>query len=139
MLNSVSFRSGATESARDIIGQPQKNARTQTVQPQVDMQAAPAKKKSNKVLKAIAGTVAAAIVVAGGLAAGKHFGAFDKLIAMGAKEGAGNVAKWAGKAGEYMNTAGEWLVANGKKAWGAIAGLFKKGGEAVAEGAEAVA
>lgn len=131
-VSGISFRAGScTDSARDVLNQPQKH----TSSPQSAAQApeaAPVKKKSNKFLKAVAGVVVTAAVIAGGLAAGKYFGGFDKLIkyagedAKGFKAGLKTVANWG-------NTAGNALIGWGRTACDAVTGLFKKGGEKAAE------
>lgn len=125
MLNNVSFRAGALDSARDLINQPQKHSNPQ--QAQMSTEVPPKAKKSNKLVKALVGTAIGAAVIAAGLALGNKYNAFEKLIAMGTKEGAGTVSKWIGKAGELMNTGGEKIIGLATKAWTGIKGLVGKG------------
>lgn len=143
MLNNVSFRAGALDSARDIMDQPQKYAKQPNAQgaptgPEADAFVKP--KKKHTVRNAIIGTLVAAAAIVGGLVAGHKTGYFSKLIDKAGAEGAGKMMKGLGSVSEKLNVAGEWLATKGSNAWKAVTGMFKKGAEGAAEGAgEAVA
>lgn len=132
---SVSFRAGAMDSARDILNNPQAQSRPQAGQ---GAQAGSATdefvkpKKKHGFLKAAVGTIVGAAVVAGALFAGHKYGAFTKLVEAGAKDGAGAVAKYAGKAAAGLNVAGEWIATKGKAVVEFAKNIFKKGGEGAA-------
>ena len=125
----VSFR-GAMDSARDILSAPQANSRPQTATVSNPATVEVPKKKS-KLGKIILGTVAAAAVVIGGLAAGKHFGIFDKVVNWAGKADTskflGKMQSWAGKAGEAMNTAGGKIMEWGTAAYKTLTVWFGKG------------
>ena len=136
MLNNVSFRAGALDSARD--DQPQKYAKQPNAQgaptgPESDTFVKP--KKKHTVRNAIIGTLVAAAAIAGGLVAGHKLGGFRKLIDKAGAADAGKVAKFIGAAAEKLNGAGEWLATKGTNAWNAVTGMFKKGAKGAAEGA----
>ena len=88
MIGSVSFRSGALDSARDILNNPQAQQKPQAAPaqegPKADTFVKP--KKKHTALKVIGGLVAAAAVVIGGLVAGHKLGSFAKLADAAAKE-----------------------------------------------------
>ena len=136
MLNNVSFRAGALDSARDIMDQPQKYAKQPNVQgaptgPDADAFVKP--KKKHTVRNAIIGTLVAAAAIAGGLLAGHKTGYFTKLIDKAGAADAGKVAKFMGTAAEKLNGVGEWLATKGSNAWKAVTGMFKKGAEGAGE------
>lgn len=138
MVNNVSFRAGALDSAKDIMNQPQKYAKQPNAQgaptgPEADTFVKP--KKKHTVRNAIIGTLAAAAVVVGGLVAGHKLGGFTKLIEKAGAADAGKVAKFMGSAAEKLNGAGEWLATKGTNAWKAVTGMFSKGAKDAAEGA----
>ncbi len=143
MLNNVSFRAGALDSAKDILNQPQKYAKQPNAQgaptgPEADAFVKP--KKKHTVRNAIIGSLVAAAAVVTGLVVGHKMGGFNKLIEKAGAEGAGGFAKFAGKAAEYGEKAGEWLTKQGSNAWKTVTGMFKKGAEGAGEAAgEAVA
>lgn len=136
MLNNVSFRAGALDSAKDIMNQPQKYAKQPNAQgpqagPEADTFVKP--KKKHTVRNVILGTLATAAVVIGGLVAGHKMGGFSKLIDKAGAEGAGKIMKGAGSVAEKLNVAGEWLAKQGSNAWKAVTGMFKKGAEGAGE------
>ncbi len=143
MVNNVSFRAGALDSARDIMNQPQKYAKQPNAQgaptgPEADTFVKP--KKKHTVRNVILGTLAAAAVVVGTLVAGNKLGWFNNLINKAGAEGAGKIMKGAGSVAEKLNVAGEWLADKGTKAWNAVTGMFSKGAKEAGEAAgEAVA
>ena len=130
MLNNVSFRAGALDSARDIMDQPQKYAKQPGVKgaptgPESDTFVKP--KKKHSVRNVILGTLATAAVVIGGLVAGNKLGWFNKLIDKAGATDAKKVTKFMGAAAEKLNVAGEWLATKGTNAWKAVTGMFSKG------------
>lgn len=136
MIGNVSFRSGALDSARDILNNPQAQQKPQAAPaqegPKADTFVKP--KKKHTALKVIGGLVATAAVVIGGLVAGHKLGGFKKLADAAAKDGAGTITKWTDKAvtGMKLDKAGETLTNWGKAGINAVKGLFGKG-EKVAE------
>lgn len=141
MLNNVSFRAGALDSAKDILNQPQKYAKQPNAQgaptgPEADAFVKP--KKKHTVRNAIIGSLVAAAAVVTGLVVGHRMGGFNTLIEKAGAEGAGSFAKFAGKAAEYGEIAGEWLTKQGSNAWKAITGMFNRGGKEAGEAAAEV-
>ena len=125
MIGNVSFRSGALDSARDILNNPQAQQKPQAAPaqegPKADTFVKPKKKHT-------------ALKVIGGLVAGHKLGGFKKLADAAAKDGAGTITKWTDKAvaGMKLDKAGETLTNWGEAGIKAVKGLFGKG-EKVAE------
>lgn len=118
MVGGISFRGSSLTSAKDILNQPQKYTTPQAPAQQAEV-AVPSKKKGG-VGKTILKIAAGVAVAAGALAAGKHFGVFDKVINKLGTEGAkGYISKGA----EYLNQGGEAIINAGKSVWGKVAGL----------------
>ena len=139
MVSGVSFRAGALDSARDILDQPQKHSKPAGAQtaPEAKADEYVKPKKKHTVRNVIIGSLVAAAAVVGGLVAGHKLGGFNKIIEKVGTDATG-FKKFLGQAAEKANTAGEWITAKGVKAFEAVKGLFKKGGEgAGAEGAGA--
>lgn len=125
MVNGVSFRAGALDSAKDVWNQPQTHSRPQAAQPTAaDTFVQP--KKKNKVLKAVVGTLAAAAVVVGGLVAGHKMGGFTKLIEKAGAEGAGKFAKILGTVAEHGEKWGKAICEFGVNALDKVKGWFPK-------------
>ena len=135
MVNGISFRA-CTDSARDMLNQPQTHSRPQAAAEAPAMEA-PKKKKGNKFLKALAGVVVAAAVVTAGLAAGKHFKGFDKIIEKVGADATG-VKSWIKTGAEYANKGGEAIIGFGKTVCNAIKNILPKK-ETVEATAETVA
>jgi len=130
MVSSVSFgqstRYGVNDSAAGVKNQPQSFTRPEA-QP-----AAAKPKKKHTALKVIAGLVAAAAIVAGGLAAGAKTG---KLADWAGKIEKDNFLK---KGLEGANKWGESIARFAEDSWKSITGFFsKKGAKATEEVAEA--
>lgn len=125
MVNGVSFRAGALDSAKDVWSQPQTHSRPQAAQPTAaDTFVQP--KKKNKVLKAVIGTLAAAAVVVGGLVAGHKMGGFTKLIDKAGAEGANGFTKKLGAVAEYGKQWGKAICDFGDSALKTVKGWFPK-------------
>lgn len=141
MVNGVSFRAGAMDSAKDILNQPQTHSKPQSGQSAQTGATTDefVKPKKHGVRNAIIGTLAAAAVVIGGLVAGHRMGKFTKLVGAASAEGAKGFTKFAGKMAGYAETAGKSLNEWGVAGWKAVTGLFNKGAKAATEVTETVA
>ena len=131
MLNSVSFGTRMGIYDRANVDAPQ--AHTRPLAP-----AAPEKPaKKHKVLKTIAGVIATAAVIAGGLAAGSHFKIFD-TAKVGKLLGKVKDATWlqwakepAKAALKGLDTAGNAVLTAGKSVYGVASKYVKDGVEFV--------
>ncbi len=126
-VSAVNFKGSAPVSAQDRINAPGKFTKPEVQAPKPEE----APKKKNKFLKALAGVVAAAIVVGGALLLGVKKGGLKVLDETALKE-----AKFMKKVGHYLAKAGDWVDT---KVWQKLPGVAKKAAEKVEEGAEAVA
>ena len=130
MVNSVSFGTRMGIYDKPNLDAPQAYQRPQAA----PAQEAPAPKKSHKALKWIAGLVATAAVVAGGLALGKHFDVFNaskiaaklpdavknnETLIKYAKEPVKNIISG-------LDVAGKFVLDKGTTAWRAVKGLFSR-------------
>lgn len=129
MVNSVSFGTRLSYDAKADINAPQKFARPAA--PTVAPEQKPA--NNHKVLKTIAGVVATAAVIAGGLAVGSKYGIFDPAK-LGKLLGKYKDASWLAGAKKpvkavlgALDTAGKFVLENSKAAYGAVKEYGQKG------------
>lgn len=122
-VSAVSFKANPqTQSAQDRINSPGKFTKPETAAP------AQAPKKKHRFLKALAGIVAAAIVVGGAALLGFKKGKLNVLDAEALKN-----AGFMEKAGHYFGKLGNWVDSN---IWQKIPGVAKRAAQATRQTAD---
>ena len=122
MVNGVSFKSGALDSASSILNQPQAQTKATTTSATAPANDVFVPKKKKSVGKTLFKTLIAAAVVAGGLMVGNKTGVLKKLV----NKDATGVMKFVSGASEKLNKAGQWLNVNSALLIKKAKGMFNK-------------
>jgi len=146
MIGNVSFgqKMGVFDNASAVINNPQTYTKPEAAPAAKPDSVEVGGKKKHTAAKVIGGIIGTAVVAAGLLAAGKHFGAFDATKVADLTKSFKD-SKWISWAKEpakkvlgALDTAGQFVIDKSKAVYDWGAGLFKKGAK-TAESTEAAA